>query len=157
MITHFKNKCISLSKSRLFNESEGLVPAVCLTKVLQNQSVPITLKNSVNYKNKIQTKKEFEKFESLLPVKEDSEEAEESSSAQLTITPKIVYIPAPIEDSSTDEICFSIEKYVDSTGSSMSFEKGQKFKVEHLCACLFCINYVTRKSFFNLGANERVL
>jgi hypothetical protein len=164
-------KIYKTHNKRLFNESEGLVPAVCLKKVIQNQSVPITLKNSIQYKNSIKARSNSQ-YEHMPPIKEDlltsngggdgeRRKAEKQLPATPTsdrtlsndinlksssdvgpkipipkvpIAPKHVppppTPPSPLElTQSHDEIWYSIEKYVDAVGDGISFEKGEKFKV----------------------------
>ena len=71
METFSKLKPQHRKTKRCFNESEGVVPAVCLKKVIQNQSVPITLKNSIEYKESIKARSNSQ-YEHMPPIKEDS-------------------------------------------------------------------------------------
>ena len=142
-LSHFKN--IMLFR-RAFNLAEGLVPGVCLKKVIQNQTVPITLANSVRYRHEIKTKDDTPiAYSHLPPIKEDAAPVEEETSTNLISSPVNVLpknaaelpkanppVAAPIAaklETPVQEIAYSIANYVDTVGDGISFDKGQKFKV----------------------------
>ena len=103
------------------------MPAVCLEKVIQNHETPITLKNSLLFKNKVQTIKR-PKYENVLSTQKEEEEEETETLMTNKNNDNETNKPTLV-DSSASEIYHSIEKYSDKTGETMSFEKGQRFKV----------------------------
>ena len=58
-----------------------------------------------------------------------SRSSSSSETPQVPEAPKHVPPPPPAPTLSSDEIWYSIERYVDAVGDGISFEKGQKFKV----------------------------
>ena len=117
---------------------EMLFKKVCLKKVIQNQDIPITLKNSLQYKNRIQSKSEssFKRRPPFKNTEETDESIYDSNSKidedlkSLSLAEPAFRVPNTAQENS--DICVSIEKYEDTTGKSLSFEKGQKFQVRKI-------------------------
>lgn len=126
-------------KVKLFNETEGLVPAVCLKKVIQNHETLITLKNSMQYKNTVQTKSDHS-FDRAPPASNEDHSDESSCAASskadtesnLNVSQVEPVLRAPTLStyvSSNEVLCQASEKYDDPTDKSLSFDKGQKFQI----------------------------
>lgn len=130
-------------KVRLFSKKEGLVPAVCLRKVLQGPNCPImTLANSFKVKVKNECLEEIKhpEFdpaslidnENVLNSSTDSfNNSLPASNNKLIFTKAAPTQPVPTcgGECKVEDIFYSIDKYVDQVGDGISFGQGEKFNV----------------------------